>query len=68
MVTLTAEEHHARAMLLDMVYREWANIYVHEGKPSLEWLDADTLEVISDKEKAERIRQSLRGTWNGALT
>lgn len=59
---MTPEEHTARAMLLGRIYIQWANVYVLEsewnstkiGVPD-SWLDADTLEVMPQDKKMDRL-------------
>ena len=56
MVTLTEEEHHARAMLLGMVY--WRDFHVYHAKDENpdppHYLDPDTLQELSLNEASER--------------
>lgn len=66
---LTAEEHHARAMLLGLIYIGWAHMYVnekewnnppiHDGQQDT-WLDADTIEPIPQDEKMDRLFRNTR--------
>jgi hypothetical protein len=60
----TREEHIARAMLLEMEYKEWIACYIksHEYGVSLreEWYDAETLELLSHDEKSQRLLASIR--------
>lgn len=70
--TLTDEQHQARAMLMGLIYIDWAHIYVDKddwdspqiagGRKITDWLDADDLHALAQDEKMARIVEKTSHT------
>lgn len=54
---LTAEEHHARAMLMGRWYASRVHSYFNKNKTPMH-IDADTLEPISNKDAGKRHKET----------